>query len=493
MAEQIQTTVGKPLWNGMHIPIIGLTGEKWSGKTLFASSVDPHNALMIDLESSSDTYNIPFKKRYNLYEEVLKMTEGRQPTALDCFLWFNKLIESIKPGEYSNIIVDPISDIEAGLTLWVQANPGAFGHTANQYDRASGIMWGDLQAKWKLDLGIVASKVQSFIFTAHLGSVWGTDGRPQPGKTKPKGKSVLMELASMYLQFERKPNQQGAIPDKPIARVLKSRLALTEFVDGEMKFWPVLPASVPDCDPNKIRWYIQNPVSKRSITEDERAAPEIRMSDDERLLLKSQIVGETLQIEERRTSRLEMMQQAAQRVQSQTVRAAVDSTVVAPQQDVMQTQPAAATAEAPKRTRRTKEQIAIDEAAAKAAKDAVSPAVTSAESKTTEQSVATETVATTAQSESASPPVGTAEKPFNPKGEPKTVHQVIQAQFTALNKNDPTTWSVDNIKATLKSKFGVDAVMELPAETAESLRKKLWSLLTSAGMNGDGDLIVSGN
>jgi hypothetical protein len=482
----------------MHIPVIGLTGEKWSGKTLFASSVDPHNALMIDLESSSDTYNIPFKKRYNLYEEVLKMTEGRQPTAVDCFLWFNNLIQGIKPGEYSNIIVDPISDIEAGLTLWVQANPGVFGHTANQYERASGIMWGDLQAKWKLDLGIVASKVQSFIFTAHLGSVWGTDGRPQPGKTKPKGKSVLMELASMYLQFERKPDQKGAIPDKPVARVLKSRLATTEFIDGEMKFWPVLPASVPDCDPNKIRWYIQNPVSKRSITEQERAAPEVQLTEDERLLLRSQIVGETLQIEEKRSSRLELMRQAAQQTQSQvvkqvqTTRTVTETTGVVPQQEVAQTQPAATatTAEAPKRTRRTKEQIAADEAAAKAAKDAATPADTVV----TEQPSAVETTATTAtQPETAVPPVGTAEKPFNPQGEPKTVHQVIQAQFTALNKHDPATWSVENIKATLKSKFGVDAVMQLSPDTAEALRKKLWSLLTTAGMHGDGDMIVSGN
>ena len=491
MAEQVQTpAVVKPLWNGMHIPIIGLTGEKWSGKTLFASSIDPYNSLMIDLESSSDTYAIPFRKRYNLYEEVLKATDGKQPTALDCFLWFNNLIQSIKPGEYSNIIVDPISDIEAGLTLWVQANPGAFGHTANQYERASGIMWGDLQAKWKLDLGIVASKVQSFIFTAHLGSVWGSDGRPQPGKTKPKGKSVLMELASMYLQFERKPNQQGAIPDKPVARVLKSRLATTEFVDGEMKFWPVLPASIPDCDPNKIRWYIANPVSKRAITEAERAAPEVSLTEDERLLLKSQIVGETLQIEERRTSRLELMRQAAQQTQNIVKQ---QSQAPSPAAEVAATQPATTAAADPepvaKRTRRTKEQIAADEAAKAAASQ---PAQQTA----VEQPSATQPV-TQAAAVDSEPPFdaakATAEKPFNPVGEPKTVYQVLQAQFGALNRMDPENWSVDNFKATLKGKFGADSVMGLSPESAEICRKKLWSVLTAAGMHGDGELIVGNN
>lgn len=499
MAEDVRTQVkSEGLWCGMKIPIIGLTGEKWSGKTLFASSIDPTRSLMIDLESSSETYNIPFKKRYNLYEEVIKKTDGKPPTALDCYLWFHELVSQVKPGEYSCVIVDPISDIEAGLTQWVQANPEAFGHTKGQYERASGIMWGDLQAGWKLDLGVLASKVETFAFTAHIGSVWGSDGRPQPGKTKPKGKSVLMELASLYLQFERKPDQKGVIPSKPVARVLKSRLAITEWADGEMKFFPVLPGTVPDCDPNQIRKYIKSPVGKRTITEAERAAPEVSLTEDEKLLLKSQVVGEMLQIEQAKASRLEMMRAAAQVTQQKTQ--AAQQTVITkvattesqmPVATTVATTPAAvtgSTAEPAKRTRRTKEQIEADNAAEAAKKAAVlNPG-------STEIPVSPKVdVAVTPPAEpnpDATPPFGTAEKPLNPAGEPRTVHQTIMAQFAELNRTEPGKWSQANFSDTLKNKFGVDSVYALAPDVAETLRKKLWSILTSMGLSGDGDLMV---
>lgn len=464
------------LWGGIKIPILGVTGEKWSGKSIFVASIDPEGTLNIDLELSTESYDFPFKKRVSLYHELATAITDRQPTSLDCWIWFSKMIDTIKPGEYSVVAIDPVNDIEAGLAAWVYQNPEMFGHTKGQYDRSSGLLQGDISSYWKLKLGVLAAKIQTLAFTTHLGLVWGSDGRPLVGQTKQKGRPVLTELASLYLQLERKPNQKGEIPAKPVARVLKSRLMVSEFINGEMKMYPCLPGSVPDCDPNKIREYIANPVGKRQIRDDEKAVSASNLTDDERLLLKAQIIGEQLQVEQSKSSRLEMMKAAAQQVQQRTQ--AVQQTPVA-----MQPEPATATqqqassepvAEPAKRVRRTKEQIAADEAAKKAA---ASP----------EPSPATPQ---TEPGPDATAPFGTSEKPFNPAGQSKTVHQIVMCQFAELNKAEPAKWTHDNFMQALATKYGAKSVMELSPENAEDLRKKLWTALTAIGLNGDGDLSV---
>lgn len=513
MASEQQGTIAagtenssSDLWCGTKIPVIGVTGDKWSGKSVFVSSIDPENTLMVDLELSTESYGfIKYKKRISLYHELSQKITDRAPSSLDCWLWFNDLIETIKPGDYSVVAIDPINDIEAGLSAWIYENgQSLFGHSKKQYDYASGTLHGDIASYWKLKLGILASKISTLAFTTHIGLVWGTDGKPLPGKTKAKGRPVLTELASLYLQMERKPGNDGIVPTKPIGRVIKSRLMVGEFIDGEMKMYPVLGGSVPDCTPNKIREMIKNPIGKRAATDAEKAAPEVNLTEDERLLLKSQIVGEQLQIEQSKSSRMELLAAAAKRNSS--------ATVAAQSQPLQQTQTAnidAATgtnpatesdAEKTKRTRRTKDQIAADnakEAAGKAAKESAGSGAASTASASTPDQVkeaiqtvantSQETIAAATQSQSTELPVviGTPEAPFNPTGEPRTVHQTIMAQFAELNRHDPKTWSEANFKSTLKTKFNVDAVHQLAPDVAEGLRKKLWDILTKAGLDGD--------
>src|SRR3954466_5105790 len=115
--------------------------------------------------------------------------------------WWND-IKKIKPGQFDVIMIDTISEIEDGLTEWVQKNPTYFNHSSGQYAKMSGIMWGDVKTLWKMILSDLASRCQTFVFCSHMANVWASD-RPT-GKRKPKGKETLMELASLYLQMERK-------------------------------------------------------------------------------------------------------------------------------------------------------------------------------------------------------------------------------------------------------------------------------------------------
>ena len=298
------------LWCGISIPIIGVCGEKGEGKTLFAGSIDPEHTLMCDLEGSSDSYNLPFARRWNLYDEMLQK-HGRVPTPLECFEDFRTLVTNdIKRGQFTVLAVDPITDIEQGMVDWVYANPDHFGHSKAQYDKAAGIMWGDVKSYWKMLLGIVATKVETLVFTAHMGAVWKGNS-PVEGRRKAKGKETLFELASLYLQVERPLDKDGKRPDKPSARVLKSRLAVSSVVDGDVVHQPILPPYLKVATPKAIREYIKNPPNYAKLKKTEIAPPE-EMSDDDRLRLQAEIAENQRVAEESKVGRLELMRQAVE-------------------------------------------------------------------------------------------------------------------------------------------------------------------------------------
>lgn len=305
-----QATQAKPdLWGGIKIPVLGVCGEKFSGKTLLLASIDPPHTCMIDLEDSSESYNIEFAKRVSLYDEMLKK-HGKNATPLQCFEWFSTFVDSIKPGEFTVLAVDPISDIESGLVDWVKANPTKFGHTAQQYEKASGLLWMDVKSHWKMMLGILSRKVQTFAFSVHMGNVFKA-GAPT-GKRAPKGKETLFELASLYLEVERKPDDKGKIEKKPSAKVLKSRLAISRMVDGELEHFPVLPPRLDVATPAAIRGYIKAPPDYSKLKKSELVTPE-HLSDDDKLEIQREIAQTQLEVEQTKLSALEKLAQQTER------------------------------------------------------------------------------------------------------------------------------------------------------------------------------------
>jgi len=307
------------LWCDVPIPVIGVAGEKFTGKTIFVSSIDPQNTLMIDCEKSSASYNIPYKKRVDLYDEMNRLhPNGWKP--IDAYKWFVEMIQQIAPGEYTVIAIDPLTDIEQGLADWVYENAALFGKSKTQYDKGGGLFWGDVKSHWKTILGQIAAKCETFAFTAHMKAVF--KGGSPTGQRAPKGKETLFEMASLYLLMERKVEKGVYLP--PQAKVEKSRVGKltldTSVTPPSMSIKECLPPIIINCTPQRIRHYIQNPYDPSKLKRDEKITERV-LTDDEKLLIHQEIAAQEAEKVKNEVIRLEMLQVATQR-QAQVRKAA---------------------------------------------------------------------------------------------------------------------------------------------------------------------------
>lgn len=362
----VVTTAQQPAANGAHkpppetaapqmstlwpqpIPIIGVTGEYASGKTLFALSIDPKSTLMFDTEKSSESYSGLGFARVDVPAKMLELyPKGYKP--IHTFQWWRDAIRNIKPGQYRVIGLDVASEIETGATDWVRENPAYFSRTAAQYTRMSGLLWGDMKELWKSILADLASRCETFVFAVHTGEVWAGD-KPT-GKKKPKGKSTLMELASLFLWMERKPDTKGKVPVLPSATVVKSRLAYTGFnaETGEVEIVPSLPPRLPVATPKAIREYMLAPPDYSKLRKEE-LAPEHVITDDERAEIRRQTAeaeAETERLKLERMSRLE----AAERRRTELTTSLPVTTSTPPQQaESTPAQPVASEQQPPSKT-----------------------------------------------------------------------------------------------------------------------------------------------
>jgi hypothetical protein len=287
----------KPLWGKIKIPVLGLTGEFESGKTLFALSVDPNvfatdaepMTLLWDTEGSASSYvdSLNFVHRDLAETMRAKFPKGYKP--IDLFETWYVEARNVEIGKYRVLGLDVVSEIEEGLVDWVRANPEEFGHTKGQYAKMSGLVWGDVKSLWKRILTDIAARCETFVFTAHTRSVWRGD-KPVPGKRQPKGKETLMELASLYLWLDRTPE-----PGKPKA---------------PRKFYPILPPRLPEATPDAIRAYIESPPDYAKLKKGEQATDET-LTPAEELAIRAEIAENEAVAAQAKLSTLEAMKSAA--------------------------------------------------------------------------------------------------------------------------------------------------------------------------------------
>lgn len=298
----------QPLWpRDIHIPVLGCAGELHSGKTLFGLTIDPLRTIAYDMEKSSESYLGLGFTRIDVPTELLKKyPDGYSP--LQVFEWIRDDIRKIPPGKYTVGMIDPVTDVEAGLVDYVKANPKEFGKTATQYERASALLWGDVKNYWKSILLDFTSRFETFYFTAHMRQVW--KGNSPTSRREPQGKDTLAKLATLYLLLDRLPNKKGDVPEKPRGRVLKDRLSHTSIVDGEPVIQPILPPQLPEATPAAIRRYIIVPPNYEKLTAKEKV-PEKPLSDDEKLEIQVEISRNEVDAETMRAGRFEQVEQAA--------------------------------------------------------------------------------------------------------------------------------------------------------------------------------------
>lgn len=286
----------------MKIEVLGLGGEYESGKTLFGLSICPEVGATryYDFEKSGATYEGLGAVRVDVPAEMLKRFPNGDHKPIDVFKWWRQDVRSLRPDQYRVILCDTANDLELGLVDYVMANPREFGRTPNQYWKMKGLAWGDAKSLLKNVLTDLASRCECFAFTSHMGFVWKGDAPTQERKVK--GKETFMELSSLYLVLERRVDETGVKQAVPSARLLKSRLAKTEILNGNVIARPCLPPRIPQATPQAIREYIDNPPNYADLKEEEKAPPE-KMSRDERLKLRAEIAGAERDREQARAAR----------------------------------------------------------------------------------------------------------------------------------------------------------------------------------------------
>jgi hypothetical protein len=304
-------SAGGPLWRPA-IPVLGVCGEYASGKTLFALTIGAGPRTRVyDTEKSSESYQqLNFDRVDVPLEMQRQFPKGYKP--IDTFTFWVKHVREIEPGRFDVIALDVANDIETGAVDWVRANPGYFSRTAAQYIKMSGLLWGDMKNLWKSILTDIASRCQTFVFAVHMGEVWAGD-KPS-GKRKPRGKSTLFELASLFIQLERPKDARGVVPAVPSAIVLKCRLAHVrrDEATGAVEIVPALPPRLPVATPEAIRHYLDHPPNYSKLTSQERA-PEKEITEDDRAAVRLATAEAEAEAERFRLERLERQQRAEER------------------------------------------------------------------------------------------------------------------------------------------------------------------------------------
>ena len=277
------------------IPILGVCGEFGSGKTLFGASIAPGNhpeghpyagkprTGIIDVEMSSATYEgsaLGFE-RFDLPAMLMKNRSGGF-TPIELFEACRKLIDSIPNERFDVLMIDPVTDIDSGLTDYVRANCTKFGLTTRQLEKSSGLLWGVVKNQWNNWLLQIAQKCKTFVFTAHMRDHY--IGNMPSGKREPKGKETLGKLASIYLELNRKPGKDGTVPKAPTARIIKGRLC-DMFIDaeGDIQNIELLPPVFENCTPKRIRQFIQSPPTEKVVV------PEGHLDNDMKLAFQALI------------------------------------------------------------------------------------------------------------------------------------------------------------------------------------------------------------
>jgi len=314
MATKEEPTTTTPLWGGKKLPVLGVTGEFGSGKSLFILTIDPDcfavgepRTIVWGTEDGLTSYEDTFAFEHRPLTKIM-LKPGYRPEML--YLEWLAQMRAIKPGKYRVGGLDTVSEIESGLVDWVRHNPGHFNRTKAQYARMEGLMWGDVKSLWKQHLSEASARFETFAFSSHTKIVWKGD-RPTTERTA-KGKETLWELASLYLWLDRTPRAKAkTAPAQPSGKIFqgKNRLVWMNPKTGELE--PILPPRLPIATPAAIRAYIQKPTDYANLKLAERLDAPIEMSADERLLIESSIASDNAMGAAAELTKVELMQKAA--------------------------------------------------------------------------------------------------------------------------------------------------------------------------------------
>lgn len=332
----------KPLWLGRKIPIILLSGEVNSGKSLWPLLIDPEcrtfdhapTAIVWDQEGSCEPYEGGLNFKWEdtraavmegVHMKVLKAGKddprwrkiilenadaNNFPSTSLFRAWYMSLL-LVPRGQYRVGCVDTFTPIQEGLIEWLKCHPEAFGRSRSQYENASSMfLWPDVKAMLSYILSVDCRlRFETFCLTVHLKNLW--KGGSSTGQRVAEGLDVLSKLATLHLQLDRTPQSKNkSAPRLPFAIVKKQRFV--NFGEDENSDKPILPPRLPEATPSAIRAYIANPPDFDNLKPQERM-PDDAMSDDDKLRLTASTSENNRITAEVELSRAQLLRNAAAR------------------------------------------------------------------------------------------------------------------------------------------------------------------------------------
>jgi hypothetical protein len=293
--------------------------------------IDPSRCVHFDFEKSAETYQQGLQfTRIDMQQWAREKYGNTRLRPIDLFKMFREIYTTqLPPGRFRVAVIDDVSSLEEGLVEYVRANPAEFGYTAGQFAKSEAMVWGAVKSHYKALL--LANGIETVVLVCHQRNQF-VGGKPT-GRKEAKGKETVLELASLFLELDRRPDDKGKTPTAPNATCLKNRLSV--FVPnsqtGEMEPRPVLPPRMSACSPAKIRAYMQSPPDYSKLKADERPVAPAAMTDDERAQLAAQTAADMLATEQAKAANLSVV--AQMRAQTNPTPAQVSQATTPPNSD----------------------------------------------------------------------------------------------------------------------------------------------------------------
>jgi hypothetical protein len=238
---------------GYKEPPFGITvlwGKRKVGKTIAALNSPWLPVHVIDVEFSAKDYEDNFEMMKEL--GILKNPFTRASCLVqdDFFTEFERITDKESDVHYGTIILDTVGQITEWTKTSIFARAGD-----NKVAKMSQIVWGDVRSSLRNMLLQLQMKSDLIVMTAHE--------REYAGVKSPRANPTILELASMSIHLEKRPNQQ--IPDGivDIARL------------------PVYPPRIPEFTIAKLLTYHKKPADWDNLSEDEQVENSVPVIEEE--------------------------------------------------------------------------------------------------------------------------------------------------------------------------------------------------------------------
>lgn len=215
------------------IPVLLVIGDTYTGKSTTAANVDPAmpgektRTLVLDTEDSWATLKQQFSVDWIDLRKMASDEYGKDYKQIHLFLSMQKALADVKPGQYTNLVLDKFSDLATGAHQWVVKNPGYFEKADGAFRGKDGTIfaWGDVDVWFKQYLMNLAQIFQTITLCSEEKDVYSEN--KVTGNKAIRGRDMTpLATVSLWLAKDPANNKRWAI-------VKKSRLSSPIWFDAE--------------------------------------------------------------------------------------------------------------------------------------------------------------------------------------------------------------------------------------------------------------------